>query len=195
MPNADRRVRRTRKTLHDALISLLLERNYDAITVQEILDRADVGRSTFYAHFGDKDELLVSGIHDLRITLDSEFQGGKSSARRHENVVAFSRAMFEHVNGYRKVYYAILHTRVWPHVSQRLQELLKELIERECKAEIASLKKASSEVPVDLFVHYLTTTFFAVMTWWMDRRSRLTTTEIDEIFRSLVMPTVRVVLA
>ncbi len=49
--NADRRVRRTQKLLHRALISLVLERNYDSITIQEILDRADIGRSTFYAHF------------------------------------------------------------------------------------------------------------------------------------------------
>jgi len=68
--NTDRRIRRTCKSLHEALISLLLEKNYDEITVQEILDRTDVGRSTFYAHFEGKDELLVSGIHDLRITLD-----------------------------------------------------------------------------------------------------------------------------
>ncbi len=66
MANTDRRIRRTCKSLHEALISLLLEKNYDEITVQEILDRTDVGRSTFYAHFEGKDELLVSGIHDLR---------------------------------------------------------------------------------------------------------------------------------
>jgi len=193
--NTDRRIRRTCKSLHEALISLLLEKNYDEITVQEILDRADVGRSTFYAHFEGKDELLVSGIHDLRITLDSAVQRGKSSAKRYENVLAFSRAMFDHANGYRNVYHAILHTQVWPRVSRRLQELLKELIERECKAEIARLKKARSDIPVDLFVHYLTTTFFTVMTWWMDRRSRLAPAQIDEMFRSLVLPTVRAVLA
>ena len=58
----DRRVRRTQKSLHQALIALLLEKNYDTITVQEVLDRADVGRSTFYAHFQSKDELLMSGM-------------------------------------------------------------------------------------------------------------------------------------
>ncbi len=69
------------------------------------------------------------------------------------------------------------------------------MIERECKAEIARLKKARADIPVDLFVHYLITTFFTVMTWWMDRRSRLALAQIDEMFRSLVLPTVRAVLA
>jgi hypothetical protein len=56
MGKVDRRIRRTQKALHDALISLVFEKNYDSITVQEILDRADVGRATFYAHFESKDE-------------------------------------------------------------------------------------------------------------------------------------------
>ncbi|MFI9507421.1 TetR/AcrR family transcriptional regulator [Nocardia sp. NPDC052566] len=55
----DRRVRRTKSLLHRALIELMLERGYDRVTVRDILARADVGRSTFYAHFRDKDDLLV----------------------------------------------------------------------------------------------------------------------------------------
>ncbi len=194
MGNTDRRVRRTRESLHKALISLALEKNYDSITVQEVLDRADVGRSTFYVHFESMDELLISGVHDLRITLNSALQKQGKSAKRHESIIAFSRAMFDHANGYRNVYFALLNTRAWPLVRQRLQEVLEELIRRECKAEIAKLKNADSDVPIDLFVHYLTASFFAVLMWWMDRRSRLTPSQIDEVFRSLVLPTVHAVL-
>ena len=195
MAKTDRRVRRTRNSLHKSLISLLLEKNYDSITVQEVLDRADVGRSTFYAHFQNLDELLVSGIQDLRLTLDSALQHGKKSAKRHEGVVAFSRAMFDHAEGYRNVYHALLKTRAWPVVRERLQDVIEELIRRECKAEVGKLKNATSDVPVDLFVHYLTATFFAVLKWWLDRRSRLTPFQIDEVFRSLVLPTLHTVLA
>ena len=84
MEIVDRRIRRTQKSLHEALISLVLEKNYDSITVQEILDRADVGRSTFYAHFDGKDELLISGTHELRNTLNAALQGERSSAKPHE---------------------------------------------------------------------------------------------------------------
>ena len=61
----DRRIQKTMHLLHEALGSLIREKPYDEIVVQEILDRANVGRSTFYMHFRDKDELLVSGIHDM----------------------------------------------------------------------------------------------------------------------------------
>jgi len=67
----DRRVARTQKLLRDALHSLIRERDYDSIAVKEILDRANVGRSAFYTHFRDKDELLASSIYDLLGTIPS----------------------------------------------------------------------------------------------------------------------------
>jgi AcrR family transcriptional regulator len=65
----DRRIERTRRTLREALIALILERGWDDISVQDVCNRADVGRSTFYTHFADKEELLVGGFDDLRKVL------------------------------------------------------------------------------------------------------------------------------
>ncbi|NJM53793.1 MAG: TetR family transcriptional regulator [Blastocatellia bacterium] len=55
---ADRRTNRTQKALRNALIELILEKHYDTISVQDIIDRADIGRSTFYNHFRDKEDLF-----------------------------------------------------------------------------------------------------------------------------------------
>jgi len=192
--NADRRVRRTQELLHRALISLALEKNYDSITIQEILDRADIGRSTFYAHFKGKDELLIPGIHELRDTLGSAIQSEQSPSKHHEAIVDFSLAMFQHASEYREVYHALLNTQGWPIFRQRLEEMVDEIIRRECKAEIQRVKEADSDVPVDLFVSYVTAAYFSVLTWWLGRRSRLTPLPINEIFRSLVLPTVDAVL-
>jgi hypothetical protein len=80
MGKVDRRVRRTRESLHKALISLTLEKSYDSITVQEVLDRADVGRSTFYTHFQSMDELLISDTQELRRTLNAALENQRKSA-------------------------------------------------------------------------------------------------------------------
>ena len=61
----DRRIEKTQSLLREALVSLIHEKPYDAIAITEILERANVGRSTFYAHFHDKDDLLTSGIHHM----------------------------------------------------------------------------------------------------------------------------------
>jgi AcrR family transcriptional regulator len=63
----DRRVGKTRKALREALTDLILERGYESVTVQDLIDRADVGRSTFYAHFIDKDDLLMSIFAELQV--------------------------------------------------------------------------------------------------------------------------------
>ena len=60
MPNTDRRVQRTRELLQKALIELIRERGHDAITIQDIADRANIGRTTFYLHYSSKDELFMS---------------------------------------------------------------------------------------------------------------------------------------
>jgi AcrR family transcriptional regulator len=60
--NDDRRVQRTRQLLRTALVPLIEENGFEALTVQDIIDRANVGRATFYAHFDKKEDLLVSGF-------------------------------------------------------------------------------------------------------------------------------------
>src|SRR5215207_4763884 len=60
MMKTDRRVKRTREVLQKALIELMSERGYDTITIQDIVDRANIGRTTFYLHYSSKDELLVN---------------------------------------------------------------------------------------------------------------------------------------
>src|SRR5260370_4911845 len=124
MDKPDRRVRRTRESLHKALISLALEKHYDSITVQEVLDRADVGRSTFYTHFQSMDELLISGTQELRRTLQAALENHRKAAKRHENVIAFSRAMFDHAYGYRNVYFPLLNTGPPPLLLHQLPSFL-----------------------------------------------------------------------
>src|SRR5204862_7811448 len=95
----DRRIQKTQKLLHEALYSLIHEKDYDAIAVKEILDRANVGRSTFYTHFGDKDELLVWGMHDMLRAVHSAER--PSSAKPYERIIWVTLPLFEHISDHR----------------------------------------------------------------------------------------------
>src|SRR2546429_7962425 len=97
----DRRVQRTRQLLQDALISMMIEKGYEATTVQDIIDRANVGRATFYAHFADKETLLTSRLEDLRSFLSER-------DRQTQGSLGFSLAMLEHARSHLPVWAAIV---------------------------------------------------------------------------------------
>ena len=100
---ADRRVRRTRQLLVDALLALIVERGYEALTVQDVLDRADIGRSTFYAHFRDKDDLLAAAFSRLHTVLE-----GRTGAAGAAGLAELSLALFRHTDEHRPLYRAMV---------------------------------------------------------------------------------------
>lgn len=67
METVDRRVQKTKRILSEALIALILEKGYEKVTVRDIIDKANVGRSTFYSHYEDKDQLLLAGPENLGV--------------------------------------------------------------------------------------------------------------------------------
>ena len=71
----DRRIQRTRKVLHEALVQLIFEKGNDKVTVQAVLDRANVGRSTFYAHYQDLEDLFLSGFENLWSLFEGHLSG------------------------------------------------------------------------------------------------------------------------
>jgi AcrR family transcriptional regulator len=132
----DRRVRRTRRLLREALLGLLRERGYDRVTVQDVLDRADLGRATFYAHFRDKDDLLLSAFGEVREALRQHLAAFARAWRGGPGAgpgagLAGPRALFEHAAGQRGLYRALLGERGSPVVRRdaraQLAALLREL--------------------------------------------------------------------
>ena len=184
-----RRIQKSRRLLHQALISLILERNYESITVQQILDRANVGRSTFYTHFRDKDELLVMGFEHLREMLDDiQRKTTAGDLQPYEKVIGFSLPMFEHLYEYRSEWKALSGSQAGVIVRQSIQEIIGSLIEREFKAEFQKRKNNDSAIPFDLFVNYLASTFMSVASWWLESKNPLAPAAVNNIYRALVTP-------
>ena len=184
----DRRTQKTRTALQEALISLMFEKSYEAILIQEILDRANVGRSTFYTHFRDKDELLVEGLQGLRELLrNAQMTTPTPSNKSYEKVIGFSLAMFEHAHDHKKLYRSLVSGPGWVIVRQRIEEILVQLMKEEARALFK--RRTASEVPFELFIHFLGATFMSVLTWWFNFKRPLPPKEINALFRELVIPT------
>ena len=155
--------------------------------VQEILDRANVGRSTFYMHFHDKDELLVSSIRDVLRAVHKPPEA-PSSGKACERIVRFSLPIFEHIYQHRRTGAAIMGVRGRAVVHDHLQRIVAEQIRDEVKTHVQGRSKITTKIPRDLLVQYIAATFILVLNWWAESRNPLPPAESDAIFRALLMP-------
>ncbi|HEX4814162.1 MAG TPA: TetR/AcrR family transcriptional regulator [Nonomuraea sp.] len=181
--SGDRRVRRTRRLIQEALVALILEKGYDAVTVSDIVDRADVGRSTFYAHFTDKQDVLFSTMRDLAFLHPVPAAGSAE-------LFAFSRPMFEHVREQERLVRALMGRRGGGLVHARGERLLSALVRNELVA-----AGARSSPALDLLVACVVGAFMGLLRAWVDGETTASPAELDAAFRAAVEPGVRAALA
>lgn len=176
----DARVRRTRDALGDALIALMQEKPFDAITVQDVLDRAHVGRSTFYSHYSDKDDLLMSDADEFyeRVAMGLSAQGDTS-----ERVFPV-REFLSHIAEARQFVNALSSSGKM----QENLELARGHFARGIERRLAELPRgqsiSESERPAIAFAH--AGALLSLMTWWIDRGMLQSPAEMDELFHRLV---------
>lgn len=183
----DRRVEKTQELLSTALASLISEKPYDSIVIKEILDRANVGRSTFYTHCSDKDDLLVSNIRGMVETVQSAKL--RRSPTWHERLLWFSLPTFEYHYAHRHNGQLSMDDRGRAILHDRLRQVIAQLIDHAVRAEFASRRKGSTSMPADLIVQYVASTFVLVLDWWIDEEKPLPPKEINELFHAMVLPT------
>ena len=168
----DRRVERTRQLLQNALSELILEKGYEKVTVQDVIDRANVGRSTFYAHFESLEQLLLSGFEPLRAQFEDFLSGAEFD---HESPWALSLTMFQQVQKQKGGYITLTH----------IQKFLYGYLLDHLKM---GMTKRNKNVPPELLAHYVASSFIALMTWWIDNKYPLSAEKMNEIYRQLVEP-------
>jgi AcrR family transcriptional regulator len=179
---ADRRSQRTRRLLSTALIDVMLEKRYDQITVQDIIDRANVGRSTFYAHYLDKDDLLVA---EFTRVLDALTQHGEqitSDALAPPRLVLF----FRHVQEHHRLYTALARGGGIDLLHKKGIERMRQSIEQRLRAALPA--EQTPAAPLPLVATYVAGAIFTVLTWWLDHGMPYTPEQMDTLFQRLVQP-------
>jgi AcrR family transcriptional regulator len=166
--------------------SVISEKSYDSIAVKEIPDRANVGRSTFYTHYRDKDALLVSGIHEMLHSVHSA--GPPASAKGHEKILWFSLPIFEYHDRHRRRSDAPMGTKGRAILHGHPRNVLAGLIGDEVKNNHRHRRNTTGETPPDLLMQYVASTFILVLNWWLESRSPLPPKEVNDVFRSQVPP-------
>jgi AcrR family transcriptional regulator len=175
----DRRSVRTKAALESSLLALIRRKRYEAITIRDICDAANVGRSTFYAHYHGKDDLKRRGLDHLRDQLiDAQTTTAMSSDAR---CLRFSLPMFEHARSHLDVYRAMKRNRGGSIALGRIREIICELIREEIKTRTEGGPDAAPE----LAVQFLVGAYIAVLIWWLDGGAQLAPERVDAMFRQL----------
>ncbi len=174
----DRRVKRTRDVLGDALITLMHEKAFDDITVQDVLDLAGVSRSTFYAHYRDKDDLFLSDADEFFEHMANVLtRCGDTSGR-----VAPVREMFEHVASLGTLYDSMVASGNF----QDAMELAQEHFARGIERRLNQLCPASSSGSHAAQAYAFAGAMFSLMRWWLDHGKSISPAQMDEDFHRMV---------
>jgi AcrR family transcriptional regulator len=175
----DRRAVRTRAQLHDALLQLLSERSYEAVTVEEICRRAKVGRSTFYAHFRDKGELKRSKLAALQRRLSSAVRTAEPEFR-----FAFSLPMLQHAKENLPLYRSLVRNGGTESMFPQMREMLAERVGAELAGR--TLEGPLSKLSRKHLANAVVSTFFALMLGWLDDGAPEPEQEVDAAFHALL---------
>lgn len=176
----DHRVRRTHERLGMALLELILEKPIDQITVQEVLDRASVGRSTFYLHFRDTDDLLLSQLETFL-----EIQSTSLSVRKEKsNRVVPVAELFAHIGQQNRLYRALAN-------SGRLNEffdLAQGYFARGIEQRLVESGRLAEPLPRELNARAsaLAGSLLSLLRWWLDRGEKESPDAMDKLFHGMV---------
>ncbi len=184
----DRQKQRTRQLLKDALLSLVVEKGYASITVQNIIDRANLGRSTFYAHYLDKEDLLISGMEEVVHSLISNDEDDpliKEKQGENQHILS-TLPIFCHAQEQYRLHKAIVGGRgidvviktIQSHLASHIQDQITQLIP----------KGQTLTVPPNVIAHYLAGTLLNLLIWWLDNEMPYPPERMDAMFQELTMP-------
>ncbi|RMF81216.1 MAG: TetR/AcrR family transcriptional regulator [Chloroflexi bacterium] len=184
----DRRVRRTRRMLRDALLELLREKEYDNLTVQDITNRAELRRATFYLHYKDKDALLVAVlmetfdalVEELEPVMQKDVIAGKTS-------LATYRALYMHMAAHADRYRFIFTEPGTTAVARKIRDYLAGHIARSLR----ELAADAVTLPVDVVAHYIAGSELALMTWWLENDQPHSPDDMAQMTQQLVFNGVR----
>ena len=165
MEKEDRRVRRTKKSLGDALIALALVREYDEITIQEITDRADIGYRTFFRHYADKDELLndvlgatMQELRELMVPPQPELLSYPDYRMIEiKNAVV----LFKHVQEHSDLYCLLLRSE------RNIIESVKAFAIQAIETNIGAL--IDPDIPIEIIANHIASSTLALVGWWLDK--------------------------
>jgi AcrR family transcriptional regulator len=179
----DRRVQRTRKLLREALMELILEEGYDTISIQDITDKANLGRATFYLHFKDKDDLLLDVMDQMMSDFMDQVPQLSSAQWQLEDNKAIEK-LFDFAADHYDLYRILIIGSGGITASRQLHNRIAENIERSIQAEVDETA-GEPLVPPHFLANHFAGSLLSTIYWWLDNDLPYDVEQMAEMFQKV----------
>ncbi|MBK8022853.1 MAG: TetR family transcriptional regulator [Chloroflexi bacterium] len=183
----DRRVIRTRNMLRTALLALIAERGYDAISVADIADRADLRRATFYLHYKDKEGLLLATLEGMFDELVGQIEAASGGAEgdllAEKTAVETWRIMFAHVAAHRALYRDLFASASASAITRRIRGYLAGRLLKS----LSGAPTGALSIPAQVLANYLAGAEVGLIQWWLESDSAYTPEEMAVMAQRLAL--------
>lgn len=187
----DRRIVKTRQVIQEALFSLMQEKPYNKITIQEIIDRANVGRSTFYSHYETKEDLLLCSIGQL-LEMFSQYIVNYLEMEKESFRPLPVAALFEHIGENSKLIKGMMKSDSSEPFFNKVQANWNSSISRYLESKLP--KNMEPAIPVVILTNHISSTLIHLLKWWINNKMPYTPKQMDHYFQELINPCIDLVM-
>ncbi len=180
--NVDPRVRRTRRLLRDALVAVMLEKDYTSISIREITQRAEVAYITFFRHFESMDQLLMEvlddGMEELIVHIETLAQRSESSALETEG-----RLIFEYIEQKADLFRVLFKSQSVTRVRKRVVKKIAVIFQKSCMP----LVRANNPTTIAILSNHIATSLLSLIEWWLDNKMTPSPTQMGKVYKNLII--------
>ena len=188
MPNktppikVDPRVKRTRRLLRDALVSLILEKDFASITIKEITERAEVAYITFFRNFESIDQLLMEvldeGLAELLDHIETLAKQSETSALETEG-----RLIFEHIEQNADLFRILFKSQSVTRIRKKVVRNIAAIFQKSC----LPLARSGNPMAIAILSNHIATSLLALIEWWLDNNMRPAAAQMGKVYKSLII--------
>jgi len=178
----DPRVKRTRRLLRDALVSLILEKDFASISIKEITERAEVAYITFFRHFESLDQLLMEilddGLGELQDHIETLAKQSETSALETEG-----RLIFEYIGQKADLFRILFKSQSVTRVRKKVVQNIAAIFQKSC----LPLARSGNPTATAILSNHIATSLLALIEWWLDNNMKPAPTQMGKVYKSLII--------
>ena len=178
----DPRVRRTRRMLRDALVSLILEKDYSSISIKEITERAETAYITFFRHYESLDQLLMEvldeGLTELMIHIETLAKQSDTSALEMEG-----QLIFEYIGQKADLFRILLKSQSVTRIRKKVVRNIAAVFQNSC----VPLERLGNQTTINIASNHIATSLLSLIEWWLENEMKPSPTEMGKVYKSLII--------